>query len=209
MEEIYQEFSFLLHNRLSKKIHTTEDSIRYTFFHCLTNSGQFLPSDIIVEYPLKHRDEHNMEGSSKNSHEKIDTYIPPKNDKIGLAFEFKYDREIPSGKNSPKTQNAGSIFNDVFRLASFKREENLHRYFIYVTKKGMGTYFNNSQCLADFFNLPTGTTYNLDQTTFDNLAFSFRNKVKTFVPCTIIGVFKYNNAPDFWLRIYEIIPLSH
>ena len=208
-EAVFHEFTILLKERFKKDVPTTEDSIRYTFFHCLMKSGQYVPSDVIVEFPLKDSLGQNADGSIRKIHEKIDTYIPPSDGKYGLAFEFKYDRKIPSGKNSPKTQNAGSVLKDIFRLATFKPEENLHRYFIYITKKGMATYFNNPKNNLDvFFNLSQGSVYSLSSEAYNAMPLTRRKIADTFVPCSIIGVFKSDDAPNFWLRIYEIKPLS-
>jgi hypothetical protein len=51
IENTLHQFSKLLEKRFPKEIFTTEDSIRYTFFHCLVNYAKLQPSDIILEYP--------------------------------------------------------------------------------------------------------------------------------------------------------------
>jgi hypothetical protein len=92
--------------------------------------GGIDPSHIILEYP-----------HSNISCGYIDTYIPPQRGHYELAIELKFDREIPSGRNTPRTQKAGRVFADIFRLALFVPHNNVHRYFVYVTDREISTYF--------------------------------------------------------------------
>lgn len=98
-QETWERFAELLGRRLTKGVFTTEDSVRYTFFTALLEWERLAPEDIVLE----HR--HPTIASAL-----IDTWIPQLNG-AGFAFEFKYDRDIPSGKNSPRTQRAGKKFS--------------------------------------------------------------------------------------------------
>ena len=51
LENIIKRFSDLLFSRLDKDVFTTENSVRYTFFAALQESGQFQPVDAILEFP--------------------------------------------------------------------------------------------------------------------------------------------------------------
>ena len=126
MKLVLTEFSKLLENRLLRNIHTTEDSVRYMFFHAITNSGAD-PSEIILEYPF---------GKKK----RIDFFSPEQN----LCAEFKYYRtsKNPTSKTT-KTANAGKIVADLIRLAIFKQEEKLERLLVYVYTDEMKNYFSN------------------------------------------------------------------
>jgi hypothetical protein len=50
-----------------------------------------------------------------------------------IAFEFKYDREIPSGASLNKTQRAVKIFKDFYKLSRI----GVLSYFVYVTDRIM------------------------------------------------------------------------
>src|SRR5207302_4080338 len=78
-----------LNRRLSAGVHTTEDSIRYTFYAALLEEG-VRPEDVILE------DRHsNIERAL------VDTLILDANRRPAIAIEFKYDRSIPGGGNQP------------------------------------------------------------------------------------------------------------
>ncbi len=49
VDEAFRLFAELLEERFNREIFTTEDSVRYTLFHCLTKSMSLSPSDIILE----------------------------------------------------------------------------------------------------------------------------------------------------------------
>jgi hypothetical protein len=64
----------------------------------------------------------------------VDTWIPV----LGTALEFKYDRDIPSGRNTPHTQKAGTIFHDFFRLGRFSGAP--HRVLVYISQATTSTF---------------------------------------------------------------------
>ena len=88
MYKTVKHFAKLLSERLVAKVATTEDSIRYTFFYALLSSGGYIHTDVIIEnqHPV-------IEGGE------IDVLISPRDGSPSIAFEFKYDRAIPGGKN--------------------------------------------------------------------------------------------------------------
>ena len=92
------------------------------------------PHETILEYP--HPSFPNKE---------IDTYVPSKQNRGGLIAEFKYDRKIPSGKNSPRPYKAGKLFNDLYRLTNFKEDSEARRWFIYLTDDEMANYLRNKK----------------------------------------------------------------
>jgi len=125
MKLVLTDFSKLLDNRLRQGIHTTEDSIRYMFFHAMTKNGAN-PIEIILEYPFENK--------------KIDLYAPEQN----LCAEFKYHRRpVNPNTKTPKTANAGKVVADLIRLAIFKQEEKLKRLLVYVYTDEMKNYFSN------------------------------------------------------------------
>lgn len=154
-EEVFEEFSSLLETRLKNDSYTTEDAVRYTFFVALTRKTSIEPHEIMLEYP------YDVKESEKASKEKIDTYIESSGNKI--AIEFKYHRELPSKKNSAKTQLAGKLFNDICRLYRFNKENknkenknknennySITRYLVYLTRSEMANYFEKN--FPTFFN---------------------------------------------------------
>jgi len=195
VNKIFQQFAELLEERFSKGAYTTEDSLRYTLFYCLTYYSKVHPSEIILEFP------HNFISGAE-----VDAYIPPKDGCCGLVFELKFDREIPSGKNSPKTQKAGKAFADIFRLALFASKEDIRRYFVYVTDREMATYFQNpSNQLDDFFNLVPNKTLRVDKKYISNHPATFIQSVgKNVINCEIACMLNRNIRSEIWLRIYEI-----
>ena len=114
INEIFEYFTDLVQDRFLKNVYTTEDSIRYTLFYCLTMRSQFHPSDIILEYPYQ-----------DNPRFKVDMYVQPINNQKGLVFETKYDRKIPSDKNLPKPQKAGKIICEKIKFRSVESCQSL------------------------------------------------------------------------------------
>ena len=151
IDSILQSFGKLLSVRLQKGVYTTEDSVRYTFFAALNNVARLNPEDIIIEYPHP---------TIKRA--MIDTYVPRLEGET-LAVEFKYDRQIPSGKNMPRPQKAGALLRDVARLSRIHDPNKLRLLFVYLTDSEMAAYLSNpANGLADFFLLKPGRNLTVD-----------------------------------------------
>jgi hypothetical protein len=137
-------------------------------------------------------------------------YIPPASNRNGMACEIKYHRRIPSGKNSPKPQKAGEVFNDIFRLARFEPKKKISRYLLYITDAEMASYFGSSQNrFTDLFNLPGNQRLRITEAycTSDRCE-TFVNQVTgNFSPSEVIRKFPSLVFPDNnWIRIYKIQP---
>jgi len=199
IKEVFVRFMELLENRFRKGTFTTEDSIRYTFFYCLTSYSSLDPADIILEYP--HPVINNAE---------VDMYIPPKTGRAGLAFEFKFDRTIPSGKNAPRPQKAGKIFADLMRLSLFSSQEDVNRYFVYVTDMEMAQYLQNAtNQLCDFFNLMPEQMLRVDKAYIDKHSETFVKSAGSNInSCEVTCRLSVKVAKEGWLRIYEVNPLA-
>jgi|SRR5882672_4532082 len=74
---------------------------------------------------------------------KIDIFLPSFCGQDAIACELKYDREIPSGRNQPTSMKAGSILNDVLRLAHFSTTTPVERFLIYLSDGEMLGYLRN------------------------------------------------------------------
>src|SRR5436309_2964376 len=100
-DQTFRSFASLLNERLQRGVQTTEDCIRYTFFHAALQEG-IAHTDVVLEY--RHPA---IVGAQ------IDTLITRDG---GVAIEFKYDRANPGGTNQNRTQRAAAVLNDIFRL---------------------------------------------------------------------------------------------
>jgi hypothetical protein len=146
MRKAIELFATLLNERLVTGTYTTEDSVRYTFFHALLSGGACRHTDVVLESPHPI-----IQGAE------IDTLITTRADEPPVALEFKYDRAIPSGRNLPRTRKAGAVFDDLFRLARVPEPTAKVKYFVYLTDSEMASYFKNpDNGLKDFFELDEG-----------------------------------------------------
>jgi hypothetical protein len=152
MEELLAQFARLMETRLAEGAHTTEDSIRYTFFAAVLGATELRPHEIVLELP-----------HPQIPKAEVDTFIPLLYDRP-TAIEFKYDRAIPSGGAIPKPQNAGELFKDLHRLSLFDRGPGTRRLLVYCTDRAMTTYFRNPvNRHKEFFDLPKGSRLRIDQ----------------------------------------------
>ncbi len=194
MKEVFREFVPLLKRRLGR-IYTTEDSVRYTFFAALLKQNNFAPHEIILEYP-----------HPKIKGAEIDTYIPSTSIRKGLVLECKYDRRIPSGKNSPKPQKAGKLFNDIYRLTQFNKDPNAFLWLIYLTDIEMAMYFRNQRNgLVDFFELPDGNKIRIDNKYISSKCKTFQTVIGGAITADIKCILSESMPDQHELRIYEIL----
>jgi len=190
VDKLTTHFVVALNRRLQSEIYTTEDSIRYTFFASLLDVSNLLPEDIILEYP-----------HPKINRGKIDTWIPYFKGEA-LALEFKYDRAIPSKRNSPRTTKVGKIFNDLRRLEML----DCKGLFVYVTDSEMMGYLRNkTNDFHHFFDLPVGQSWSLTDEFMHrrNKTFlvSSGNMMEMDVKCLVSKEMPKNH----YLKIYETI----
>ncbi len=134
MMKTFKRFSRLMNERLSNSVHTTEDSIRYTFFW----ATQLPPTSIVLE-----------EFHSKKARERIDAILHlPDGKKV--AVEFKYHKALRTGSARPRPLQAGSVVADLERLNRYRDAD--EKYLVYVTDQEMVRYMKNARNgLADLF----------------------------------------------------------
>jgi hypothetical protein len=191
LQSTLERFGELLNVRLSKAIFTTEDSIRFTFFAALLEKGGVQSEDIILEY--RHP---GIAGAE------IDTWIPGFGG-VGVAVEFKYDRGIPSGKTTPRTQKAGKVFHDLFRLGQIA--SGMRRLFVYATGPEMASYFANpANGLREFFDLATGRTLRIDREFISGKSATFVSAVGETPDVEVTSLFERSLPNPHEMRIYEI-----
>ncbi len=197
MNNIFTIFANLLEDRLTLGVYTTEDSVRYTFFQALTQTGNYQHTDIVLEYPHPNIDR-----------AQIDTLLNAKGPTSSVALEFKYDRRNPSDTNQNRTQRAGAVFKDLFRLAKVPGQTAQKKFFIYLTDDEMAGYFNNPKNgFSRLFALRSGEIFVIDANLISLRAKTFREVVETYqMNCTAIGSFRRDLSHDHSLRIIEIQP---
>jgi len=194
MDHVFKIFSEYLTFRLTDHIYTTEDSVRYVFFASLLQSLKLSPNDVILEYP------HDVIKRAK-----IDTFIPGLNNS-SIAIEFKYDRKIPSGKNSPKPQKAGKLFNDIRRLLLFKQSEDIQCYFIYLTDEEMNAYLTNqNNKLKDFYCIEPHNSLRIDANYIANKSKTFQQSVGGELVGTLTCVMSETLPCNHFLRVYSVV----
>ncbi|NDB63685.1 MAG: hypothetical protein EB170_07460 [Nitrosopumilaceae archaeon] len=195
IESIFPKFGEFLDERLTKQVFTTEDSIRYTFFYCLTQYFSLKHTEIILEYP-----------HPKIKGAEIDTFIKTDTGN-SQVFEFKYDRSIPSERNIPKTMKAGKLFADIFRLSLYKQAyPEAKCFFIYVTDREMAVYFrNDDNNLVDFFDKTNENTLTIDENYIKKHPNTFVKNAGGIITTKIRLVTKIDFKSNNYLRIYEIV----
>ena len=158
----------------------SEDSIRYLLFHALTHTGKIDPIDVYLEYP--------HERVPNRRYAKLDTYVAPRDGRPALAFEIKFKTRRAKGRSPPRTQTAGKAFADILRLAIFRPNEHIKRYFVYIVDDAMKTYYNNpANNLAEFFNLKLNWGFKITRK-------YLLSRPKTFVK----SIRSVMGEPDWW-----------
>lgn len=194
MIEIFEEFGKLLDQRFELGVVTTEDSVRYTFFAALLDAG-VKPYQVVLEYP-----------HPAIERAKIDTWLPSYKEG-SVAFEFKYDRDPPGGKNQPKTQKAGYVFKDLHRQVQVAKGVGIRSYFIYVTSEEMAVYFRNpNNGYVDFWELKQGAELEIDENYFSNKPSTFLNTLGGTFQANVVGAFCRALSRGNYLRAYEVLP---
>jgi len=198
MLDVFNHFAFLLNERLNSGAFTSEAAVRHTFFHALLNSPDYFHWEVIFESPY-----------SKSSGAKIDILVKSSRGKKDLVIEFKYDRRNTKRTNpKPRTMQAASLFNDVFRLAFFESKSKAERYLIYLTDAEMIAYFRNPcNNFQDFFDLPENKVYSIRKDDFLDRLPAFKKKLKVDpIDCKLLSIISRDLDKNHSLRIYGVIP---
>lgn len=193
MEDILNTFAELLEERFRRRVTTTEDSIRYTFFASLLRF-KVEPHEVVLEYP-----------HPSIPRAQIDTWLPEFNGEK-IAIEFKYDRDPPGGKNQPKTAKAGYVFRDLHRQLLAAKETGARAYFIYVTTEEMAIYFHNpNNGYDDFFDLLQGKKLLLEEKYFSGKPMTFTNILGGAFSASVTCIISRSLSGGHYLRAYEVM----
>lgn len=186
-------FCDLLQKRFGKTMGTTEDAIRYTFFHAITTKMNIDPHNVELE---------SLHPNSKSQREQIDAIVH-QSDKV-LVFEFKYHRKLPKNRSNV-TDKAGQVFYDIFRLARYKKSNPTSRcFFVYVSDSMMADYFKNKKnTLDDFFDLEKNTKLTINKEYLKNKSITFLQNCGEVYECILYSYFKKEIKSHF-IKIYEI-----
>lgn len=198
MKRLFPEFVRELSKRLEYGVHTTEDAVRYTFFHALCTAGGLQPHQIVLEFPHDALDR-----------KALDILIPEWQGKPCI-IEFKYHRRAP-GKNSsaPRPMKAGSFFKDLMRLARFRASETSSRLLIYVTDGEMASYLSNPRNrLHDVFNLACENQIDIEASYLDGYPETLLRTCGEVVPHKLTCVFSEPLPNDHHLRVYSVSPFA-
>lgn len=189
-EKVFEQFFTLLTKRFERRVPTTEDSIRYTFFAALMNAG-FQPEQVVIEF--KHP---SIPGAE------VDTVLFAGGGSPAIALEFKYDRAANS--TSPKPQKAGALFADLSRLLRFSTV--LTRYFVYVTDRDMAQYLERADHgLHEFFRLRTGDSLTVDLAFLKVCPPTFHKRMGEWPGTAKLYAISSQELPlEHQLRIYEV-----
>ena len=188
-------FGEMLERRFARRVNTSEDAIRYTFFLALFQALSVQPEDVILEH------DHGTIARAK-----IDTWIPLLNGR-SYAVEFKYDRPIPSGSSLPLTQKAGHLIKDLFRLAKLDLELRAYGVFVYVATDSMVRYFSNpNNGLSDLFQLPHGETIAIGESYLAARASTLLRTAGEPTSCAITTLFSKALPNGHVLRIFDVRP---
>ena len=90
LDEAFRSFAILLKERIYSGIYTTEDSVRYLFFHSVTRTFGISPNEILLE------SSHPADGKKE-----VDMVLLSSETRPEFAFEFKFHRS--TGSTIPRT----------------------------------------------------------------------------------------------------------
>ena len=182
----WDEFASRLEERFSKKMPTTEDSVRYLFFHALTRCG-FDPNQITLEYRYKGTE--------------IDTVVHL--DTSRIAYEFKFHKERPNTV-TPKPMNAGQLFADFFRLKRFMAaNKGTSCFSVYVAGDSMRKYFANREGILREWYFANGEVP-VGEGDFAKMPETFLKYAGEITPCKT-RTMKKNIGEKYCLIVTEIL----
>lgn len=192
--KIIREFVEFLEKRFLSNIVITEDSIRYDLFQCLNQNGVNSTS-MVLEFP-----------HPSLPHHEVDLVIVSKTNAPEIAIECKYDRKNKGGSNQNRTQRAGKLFQDIYKLKQIKEiHSNCRCFFIYITDDEMTNYLTREQnSFGDFFALKPQQVFEINENYLTFRADSFRDKLGDLFNCKLKCVANVNVLNNS-LRIYEVL----
>jgi hypothetical protein len=141
---------------------------------------------------------------------KIDIFLPSYSRQDAIACELKYDRRIPSGKNQAKSMKAGSILNDILRLAHFSTTTAVERFLIYLSDDEMLRYLRNpANGFSHLFEYQKRVGLAIDATVLNAKARSVIKMIKVpILECTAFCVLDRSVGSGHTLLVFFVRPIS-
>jgi hypothetical protein len=175
----------------------TEDEIQNSLNYALVTKGN------VAEYEIRMEFEHPCIPGKK-----LDSYVAPASGHAAAAWEVKYDRRPPSGVNSPRSNKAGGVINDVLRLAGLHRELEIETVVVYVTDQEMAGYYSNADNhFVSFSDLAVGQSFAIERTWIEALSAAVRSRLKAPDDCChVLGKYSATLPRDHALRVYGVAP---
>jgi hypothetical protein len=190
-------FGAALTVRFGLQMHTSEDAIRYTCFHCLLNELDCGPERLVLEHPHPGRER-----------ALIDAWLKAHEGMPDIAMEFKFHR-VPVGSvmDLPRPQSAGSLLGDIFKLAQVRSDDPIRRVLVYVAGPEMTFYFQNpANGLNALFELELDAELVVDGQLLEGRADTLVAAAGTPVPARVIRLHAQATGP-FAVRVWEISPI--
>jgi hypothetical protein len=207
LENAFESFKKLLEERLQRNTCRCEADTGSEFFLTLVKSGVG-HADVLFE--VNHPAPENI-ALRADKRKKIDLVITPALDQQWqAAIEFKYDHRLDAG--GTKTQKAGALLGDIFRLAAIPSKKFPNKYLVYVTDPDMQTYWRHNNV--------EGVNYLLDTDNQDlasenllggeeTLSTKIKQSLGAIVPpasCSVQIVYSADLPNRHVLRIFQITP---
>ncbi len=195
---VFEKFSQDLKHRFENRIHNNEHIIRDMLIEAFIDT-KIEEKQVKIEYPLPGL-----------SNARVDLRVIM--EELELIAELKFHRPNTGDTIRPFPMMAGTVFNDIFKMAEYKTKFPEAKYFlIYVADKKMVNYFRNN-CLSDYFDgeqtsinesyIDRCVESNIDRSdTFKNNAKASRN----LIDCRVERVFGNEFTTGYYLRIHEIM----
>ena len=207
LEKICTQFKELLDERFKSGLFTTEDTIRYLFFHACTEHG-VKPNSVTLEDKAAFSE-------SESGNEELDTFVQA-NENIGLeplAIEFKYHRK---GKNTnPPRWWLATLLCDFYRLQHLAPGyAAARRLSVYVASKEMEAVIDGMEkkgdwgkFLVDLMRLSAdGKEHTVTLPGEGSITNKyFIERAKGFSECTVKCLMNEGLADGNTLRIFEIV----
>jgi hypothetical protein len=196
MHEIFSKFTTLLSERLTLDRPTKEDDVRYTFFYAAVVTGPYRHTDVCLEIPhpgLKGRE--------------VDAVLLDADSNPAIILEFKYDKRVNSTVNV--TNRAGSVFNDLVRLASAEFGTRTKRYLVYLTDPVMHGYFSSDvNGFLPFYEADAIGGHSVTTDFLSRRQASFTSQLKVSALGMVLkGIFRANLPRGHSLTIFEVARL--
>ncbi|HEX6751356.1 MAG TPA: hypothetical protein VF092_28955 [Longimicrobium sp.] len=185
-------FGKLMQERIVHGTHTTEDAVRYMFFHTLVCAG-YRPENISLEEPLP-----------DHPTRRLDTVVYDRSGHRQILVEFKFHRMKQAVQ--PKPQLAGGLYRDLFRLAFAQAKTGAKAFLVYITDRGMADYLEQPKhgC-SEIFLLAEESSVDIGSRSLHGKSKTFSHALDGFLyPATVRCAYRREFSNGQQLIIFSI-----